>query len=51
LEKRTKLWTQVLEDGSLQELQGKEDKLHAAMADVKQLKQTMSLPNKINTAT
>jgi hypothetical protein len=36
LEKSAQLWTQLLEDGSLQELQGKEDKLHAAMEDVKQ---------------
>jgi hypothetical protein len=36
LEKSGQLWTQLLEDGSLQELQGKEDKLHATMADVKQ---------------
>jgi hypothetical protein len=35
LEKSDQLWTQLLEDGSLQELQGKEDKLHEAMADVK----------------
>jgi hypothetical protein len=36
LEKSGQLWTQLLEDGSLQELQGKEDKLHATMEDVKQ---------------
>jgi hypothetical protein len=35
LEKSTQLWTQLLEDGILQELQGKEEKLHAAMVDVK----------------
>jgi hypothetical protein len=35
-EKSAQLWTQLLEDGSLQELQGKEEKLHAAMAYVKQ---------------
>jgi hypothetical protein len=34
LEKSDQLWTQRLEDGSLQELEGKEDKLHAEMADV-----------------
>jgi hypothetical protein len=36
LEKSAQLWTQLLEDGSLQEMQGKEEKLHAAMEDVKQ---------------
>jgi hypothetical protein len=40
---------QLLEDGSLQELQGKEDKLHATMEDVKQRQRTMSLPEKIKT--
>jgi hypothetical protein len=35
LEKSTQLWTRILKDGSLQELQGKEDKLHVSMADVK----------------
>jgi hypothetical protein len=50
LEKSGQLWTQLLEDGSLQELQGKEDKLHATMADVKQRQRTMSLPKKIKTA-
>jgi hypothetical protein len=35
LEKSAQIWTHLLEDGRLQELQGK-DKLHAAMADVKQ---------------
>jgi hypothetical protein len=36
LEKSAQLWTQLLEDGSLQELQGKEEKLHIAMEYVKQ---------------
>jgi hypothetical protein len=31
LEKRDQLWTQLLEDGRLQGMQGKEDKLHATM--------------------
>jgi hypothetical protein len=35
LEKSAQLWTHLLEDGSLQELQGKEDKFHAAMVDVR----------------
>jgi hypothetical protein len=35
LEKNAQLWTQLLEDESLQDLQGKEDKLHATIADVK----------------
>jgi hypothetical protein len=44
LEKRGHLWTQLLEDRILQELQGKKDKLHAAMAYVKKQQRTMSLP-------
>jgi hypothetical protein len=36
LEKRAQLWTQLLEDGRLQEMQGKEEKLHETMVDVKQ---------------
>jgi hypothetical protein len=36
LEKSAQLWTQLLEHGSLQELQGKEDKLHTSMEDIKQ---------------
>jgi hypothetical protein len=36
LEKSAQLWTHLLEDGSLQELQERENKLHAAMAEVKQ---------------
>jgi hypothetical protein len=35
LEKSTQLWTRLLEDGSLQELHGDEDKLHATMAEIK----------------
>jgi hypothetical protein len=34
-EKSAQLWTHLLEDGTLQELQGKEDKLHVVMAYVK----------------
>jgi len=47
LEKSAQLWTPLLEDGSLQELQGKEDKLHAAIGYVKQWQRTMSLLGKI----
>jgi hypothetical protein len=36
LEKSGQLWTQLLEDGSLQDLQGREDKVHAVMEDLKQ---------------
>jgi hypothetical protein len=35
LEKSNQLWTQLLEDGILQDLQGQEDKFHATMVDVK----------------
>jgi hypothetical protein len=34
LEKSDQLWTQLLEDGSLQDLQGKEYKIHVVMEDV-----------------
>ena len=44
LEKSAQLWTQLLEDGSLQELQGQEDKLHATIEYFKQRQRTMSLP-------
>jgi hypothetical protein len=36
LEKRAQLWTHLLEDGGLQELQEKEAKIHATMVEVKQ---------------
>jgi hypothetical protein len=36
LEKSVQLWTHLLEDGSLQELQEKETNIHAAMVEVKQ---------------
>jgi hypothetical protein len=36
LEKSAQLWTHLLEDGSLQELQEKENQLHATMVEVKQ---------------
>jgi hypothetical protein len=49
LEKSDELWTQLLEDGSLQEFQGKEDKLHATMEDVKKRQRTMPLLEKIKT--
>jgi hypothetical protein len=49
LEKSGQLWTQLLEDGSLQDLQGREDKVHAVMEDLKQRQKTMSLPEKIKT--
>jgi hypothetical protein len=51
LEKSAQLWTQLLEDGILQELQGKEEKLHATMEDIKQQQRMMSLPKKIKTVT
>jgi hypothetical protein len=35
-EKSAQLWTRRLEDESLQEMQGKEEKLHVAMEYVKQ---------------
>jgi hypothetical protein len=49
LEQSGQLWTQVQEDGSLQELQGKEDRVHASMEDLKQRQKTMSLPENIKT--
>jgi hypothetical protein len=49
LEKSAQLWTHLLEDGSLQELQEKEAKIHAAMAEVKQRQKIVSLPEKIKT--
>jgi hypothetical protein len=36
LENNAQLWTQLLEDVSLQELQGKEDRVHEAMEEIKQ---------------
>jgi hypothetical protein len=36
LEKSAQLWTHLLEDGNLQELQEKETKIHIAMVEVKQ---------------
>jgi hypothetical protein len=50
LEKSGQLWTQLQEDGSLQELQGKEDRVHVAMVELKQKQKMMSLPEKIKTA-
>jgi hypothetical protein len=50
LEKSTQLCTQLLEDGILQELEGKEDKLHASMAYVKHRQRTMSLLENIKNA-
>jgi hypothetical protein len=47
LEKSAQLWTQLQEDESLQEMQGKEDRVHVAMADLKQRQKMMSLPEKI----
>jgi hypothetical protein len=35
LEKSGQLWTQLLEDGSLKDLQEREEKVHAIMADLK----------------
>jgi hypothetical protein len=51
LEKSNQLWTQLLEYWSLQEMQGKEDKLHATMEDVKQRHRTMSLIENIKKTT
>jgi hypothetical protein len=50
LEKSAQLWTQLLENGSLQELQGDKDKFHTIMVEVKKQQKTMSLPEKIKTA-
>jgi hypothetical protein len=36
LEKGGQLWTHILEDGSLQELQGMKDKVHVVMKYLKQ---------------
>jgi hypothetical protein len=36
LEKSGQLWKQLLEDGSLQDLQEREEKVHATMEDLKQ---------------
>jgi hypothetical protein len=38
LDKSTQLWTHLLEDGSLQELQEKETNIHIVMAEVNQQK-------------
>jgi hypothetical protein len=47
LEKSAQLWTQLLEDGSLIELQGGEEKLHTTMVDVKQQQKMISMLEKI----
>jgi hypothetical protein len=49
LEHSGQLWTQFQEDGSLQELQGREDKVHVGMAELKHRQKMMSLPEKIKT--
>ena len=51
LEKSVQLWTHLVEDESLQDLQEKETKIHTTMAEVKQRHKTMTLPDKIKTAT
>jgi hypothetical protein len=51
LNKSAQLWTHLLEDGSLQELQEKESKIHAIMEEVKQRQKIISLPEKIKMTT
>ena len=43
------MWTHLLEDGILQEIQGREDRVHAIMAYLKKQQKTMPLSKKINT--
>jgi hypothetical protein len=49
LEKSGQLWTHLLEDGILKDLQGREDKVHVVMVELKQQHKTLSLPEGINT--
>jgi hypothetical protein len=47
LETSGQLWTKLLEDGILQEIEGKEDKFHTTIENVKKRQRTMSFQENI----